>query len=92
MLDPEIISNIAYILGYIAIAVIVFLAYVSIFVHVSKKRTKENYNAVSKWEIESHVHIAAIIAIIWPLGVPLVLLELIISGVTKKVVAKIKGQ
>lgn len=91
MLDPEIISNIAYTISYIAIAVIVFLAYVSIFVHVSKKRTKENYSAVSKWEIESHVHIAAIIAIIWPLGVPLVLLELLVSSVTKRAVAKIKG-
>lgn len=91
MLDPEIISNIAYTIGYIAIAVIVFLAYVSIFVHVSKKRTKENYSSVYNWEIESHVHIAAIIAIIWPLGVPLVLLELLISNVTKRAVAKIKG-
>ena len=91
MLDPEIISNIAYILGYIAIAVIVFLAYVSIFIHISKKRTKENYTTISKWEIESHVHIAAIIAIIWPLGVPLVLLELLVNSVTKRVVDKIKG-
>lgn len=91
MLDPEIISNIAYTLGYIAIAVIVFLVYVSIFISISKKRTKENYSAVSKWEIESHVHIAAIIAIIWPLGVPLVLLELLVSSVTKRAVAKIKG-
>ena len=91
MSDPEIISNIAYTLGYIAIAVIVFLVYVPIFISISKKRTKENYGAVSKWEIESHVHIAAIIAIIWPLGVPLVLLELLVSGVTKRAVTKIKG-
>ena len=91
MLDSEIISNIAYTLSYIAIAVIVFLTYVSIFVRVSKERTKENYSAISKWEIESHVHIAAIIAIIWPLGVPLVLLEMLISNVTKKAVTKIKG-
>lgn len=91
MLDPEIISNIAYTISYISIAVIVFLVYVSIFVRVSKKRTKENYSAVSKWEIESHVHVAAILSIIWPLGVPLILLELFISSVTKRVVAKIKG-
>ena len=91
MLDPEIISNIAYTLIYIAIAVIVFLVYVSIFVRVSKKRTKENYSAVSNWEIESHIQIAAILSIIWPLGVPLVLLELLISNVTKNAVAKIKG-
>ena len=91
MLDPEIISNIAYTIGYIAIAVIVFLVYVSIFVRIGKKRTKENYNAVSKWEIESHVNIAAIIAVIWPLGVPLVLLEMLISNVTKRAVTKIKG-
>lgn len=92
MLDPEVISNIAYTLGYIAIAVIVFLAYVSIFVRVSKKRTKENYSAVSNWEIESHIQIAAILSIIWPLGVPAILLELLISSVTKRAVAKIKGQ
>ena len=91
MLDPEIISNIAYTLSYIAIAVIVFLAYVSIFIHISKKRTKENYSVVSKWDIEFHVHIAAIMAIIWPLGMPLVLLELLVGSVTKKAVAKIKG-
>lgn len=77
-----------YILAYIAIAVLVFFSYMMIFVSLYKKNKDDPYNSVAEYEVNFHTHIAAIIALVWPIGAPLVLLELGLKYATNKIAAK----
>lgn len=77
-----------YILAYIAIAVLVFFSYMMIFVSLYKKNKNDPYNSVAECEVNFHTHIAAMIALVWPIGVPLVLLELGLKYATNKIEAK----
>ena len=80
--------EIIYISAYIATAILVFFLYMAIFVSIYKKNKNNPYNSVAKYEVDFHTHIAAMIALVWPIGVPLVLLELGLKYVIKKVSAK----
>lgn len=80
--------EIIYISAYIVTAVLVFFLYMTIFVSIYKKNKNDPYNSVAKYEVDFHTHIAAMIALVWPIGVPLVLLELGLKYVIKKVSAK----
>lgn len=80
--------EIIYISAYMATAVLVFFLYIAIFVSIYKKNKNDPYNSVAKYEVDFHTHIAAMIALVWPIGVPLVLLELGLKYATNKIAAK----